>query len=44
LVLKDENSSDVAHLKVLATEKNILIKEDPLMPFVAMAFIENFKE
>lgn len=44
LVLKDENSTDVAHLKVLATEKNIMIKEEPLMPFSAMAFIENVKE
>ena len=44
LVLKDKNSSDVAHLKMLATEKNILIKEDLLMPFAAMALIENVKE
>ena len=44
LVLKDQNSSDVAHLKVLAAEKNILIKEDPLMPFAAMAFIENVQD
>jgi hypothetical protein len=43
LVLNDKNSSDVAHLKVLATEKNIVIKEDPLMPFAAMALIENVK-
>ncbi len=44
LVLKDGNSTDVAHMKVLATEKKIMIKEDPLMPFAAMAFIENVKE
>lgn len=43
LVLKDKNSSDVAHLKVLASEKNIMIQEDPLMPFAAMALIENVK-
>jgi hypothetical protein len=44
LVLKDKDSSDVAHLKVLASEKNIMIKEDPRMPFAAMALIENVKE
>ena len=44
LILKDVDSLDVAHLKVLAYEKNIPIKEDSLMPFSAMAFIENVKE
>mgnify|MGYP000326335631 FL=1 len=44
LILKDISSPDVAHLKVLANEKNIIIKEDPLMPFSAIAFIENVKE
>ena len=44
LILKDINSPDVAHLKVLANEKSIIIKEDPLMPFSAIAFIENVKE
>jgi hypothetical protein len=44
LILKDTTSPDVAHLKVLANEKSITIKEDTLMPFSAMAFIENVKE
>jgi hypothetical protein len=44
LILKDTSSPNVAHLKVLANEKNIRTKEDPLMPFSAMAFIENVKE
>lgn len=41
LVLRDASSPDVAHLKVLASEKNITIEEDKDMPFSAIALIEN---
>ena len=43
LLLRDAQSSDVAHLNVLASEKNITIIEDKNMPFSAIALIENIK-
>lgn len=43
LLLRDPKSHDVAHLKVLANEKDITIIEDKDMPFSAMALIENIK-
>jgi len=44
LMLKDVSDPDVRHLKVLASEKDVTILEDPSMPFSAMAIIENVKE
>lgn len=43
LLLRDSQSHDVAHLNVLAREKNIIVIEDKNMPFSAMALIENIK-
>lgn len=43
LLLRDTQSHDVAHLSVLAREKDIAIIEDKDMPFAAMALIENIK-
>ncbi len=43
LILRDSQSSDVAHLQVLANEKNVVVIEDPDMPFSAIALIENIK-
>ncbi|WP_428036258.1 cysteine protease StiP domain-containing protein, partial [Amphritea sp.] len=43
LVLKQADSSDVKHLKILAYEKNIPIEEVPDMPFSAMAIIQNVR-
>ena len=44
LLLRDTQSHDVAHLNVLAREKNITIIEDKDMPFSAIALIENIKK
>lgn len=43
LLLRDTQSHDVAHLNILAREKNIPIIEDKNMPFSAIALIENIK-
>ncbi len=41
LMVRDLNSPDIAHLKVLAKEKKIHIEQDSLMPFNAIAVIAN---
>ncbi|NRD72865.1 cysteine protease StiP family protein [Shewanella sp. VB17] len=44
LIVKDSCDPDVRHLKVLASEKEITVLEDPTMPFSAMAIIANIKD
>ncbi len=41
LMVRDKNSPDIAHLLVLAAEKNINVEQDSYMPFNAIAIIAN---
>jgi hypothetical protein len=43
LMVRDLHSPDIAHLKVLASEKGIALREDSSMPFNAIAIIANVK-
>lgn len=39
LLLRDPDHPDVAHLRLLAADKGVAIREEPAMPFLAMALI-----
>lgn len=41
LILRDPDAADVAHLKVLAAEKNVAIALDPNLPYQAVSLIRN---
>jgi hypothetical protein len=41
LMVRDKSSPDIAHLLVLAAEKNIRVEQDATMPFNAIAIIAN---
>lgn len=43
LLVRDQHSSDIRHLRLLSSEKNIPVIEDPHMPFNAAAIIADAK-